>query len=166
MDAGTGRHRKRGLPGLVVAGLLIALGIGFLAGMGTDRFLLDDAGNRTSTSTPESTTGPSPTTAPGSATPRGQPVDATASPAPADPAPPGPQGAEAYLARLADEGLPVAQHREAVLVLGRVVCALPPAERGDYEAVADRVAGIAGDLLSREQTSSLVRLAAQELCGA
>ena len=164
MDAGTGRHRKRDLPGLVTAGLLIALGIGFLAGMGTDRFLLGDADDRTSTSS--ATTGPSPTSAPGSAPPQDQPPDATAIPAPADPAPPGPQGAEAYLARLADDGLPVEQHRETILVLGRVVCEAPPSERADEEAVADRVAGIAGDLLTREQTLSLVRLAAQELCGA
>lgn len=166
MDAGTGRHRKRGLPGLVTAGLLIALGIGFLGGMGTDRFLLGDADEMTSTSTPSSTTGPSPTTAPGSAPPQDQPLAATASPAPADPVPPGPQGAQAYLARLADQGLPVEQHRETILVLGRVVCEAPPSERGDHKAVADRVAGIAGDLLSREQTLSLVQLAAQELCGA
>ena len=180
MDAVNGRHRRGGVRGLVTTGILIALSAGFLGGLGTGRYLLagGDGGTSASTSAPSSapasgsTSTPSPTGAsssvtapPGSLSPGGGPPDATASPAPADPAPPGPQGAEAYLARLADNGLPVEQHRDVILVLGRVVCEATPSERADYQAMADRVIAIGGDLLSREQTLVLVQLAAQELCG-
>ena len=166
MDAVNGRHRKRGVRGLVTVGLLIALSVGFLAGMGTDRYLLAGAADQTSASTPPSTSAPSSITAPRSASPQEQPLDATATPAGPDPAPPGPQGVEAYLARLADDGLPVEQHRDVIVVLGRVVCEATPSERADYEATTDRVTAIAGDLLSREQTLVLVKVAAQELCEA
>lgn len=165
MDAVNGRHRRRGVRGLVTVGMLIALGVGFLAGLGTERFLLAGAGDETSASTPSPTSAPSSITTP-DPSPQNQSPAATASPAGPDPAPPGPQGAEAYLARLADNGLPVEQHRDVMLVLGRVVCQATPSERADYQATADRVSAIAGDLLSREQTLLLVKLAAQELCEA
>lgn len=165
MEVGNGRHRKRGGLGLITVGLLIALGVGFLAGMGTDRYLAADAADGTSASNPPVTSAPSTITAPGSASPQDPPLAATATPAGPDPAPPGPQGAEAYLARLGDDGLPVEQHRDVILVLGRVVCEATPSERANSEATADRVTAIAGGLLSREQTLRLVELAAQELCG-
>lgn len=164
METVNGRHRKRGRRGLVAVGMLIALFGGFLAGMGTDRYLSAVSADETSASLPPSTSAPSSVAPPGSASPQERPSDATARPAGPDPAPPGPQGAEAYLARLADDGLPVEQHRDVFLVLGRVVCEATPSERADYEATTDRVAVIAGDLLSREQTMLLVKLAAQELC--
>ena len=164
MDAVTGRHRHRGVRGLVTAGVLIALGVGFLSGVGTGLFLLGGGDDETSASTPSATSAPSSMTVPSSAPPQDQPPQATGTPAPADPAPPGPQGSEAYLARLADSGLPVDEHGEVILVLGRVVCETPPAERGN-PATADRVAAIAADVLSRDQVLQLVPLAAQELCG-
>lgn len=166
MEAGYGRHRKRGVRGLVTVGMLIAVGVGFLAGMGTDRYLLAGAADETSAATPPPTSAPSYITPPGSASPQEESPDATAIPAGPDPAPPGPQGAEAYLAGLADAGLPVEQHRDVILVLGRVVCEVTPSERADYVATTDRITAIASDLLSREQTLLLVKLAAQELCEA
>ncbi len=165
MDEKIGRHRKRGVPGLVIAGMLIALSTGFLVGMITDRYVLGGADDETSASTSSSTSAPSSITAPGSGSAADRPAEATASQAHPDPAPPGPQGAQAYLARLADDGLPVEQHRDVILVLGRVVCEAPPSERANDETTAGRVAGVAGDLLSREQTLLLVQRAAQELCG-
>jgi hypothetical protein len=165
MELATGRHRKRGVSGLVTLGLLIALGLGLLGGIATDRFLLGGADSGTSAPTPPAPREPAFTTAPSSASPQDQPPAPTAGPAHPDPEPPGPQGSEAYLARLANEGLPVAQHRDVILVLGRVVCEAPPADPAATQAAADRVATAAGDLLTPEQTLQLVQLATKELCG-
>lgn len=163
MDAGTGRHRKRDIGGLFAAGALIALALGFLGGFLTDRYLLDSADGEGSAATSSA----APSSGPAGGTSSSQePPEATGSAAPADPAPVGPQGARAFLARLTDEGLPVQQHREAILVLGRVVCDAPPSEQADEEASAARVAAVAGTFLTRAEIRTLVRLAAQEFCGA
>ena len=163
MDAGTGRHRKRDIGGFVAAGALIALVLGFLAGFFTDRYLQDGSDGERSAAT--ASAAPSSGPAVGTGSPE-EPPEATGSAAPADPAPVGPQGARAFLARLTDEGLPVEQHREAILVLGRVVCDAPPSEQADEEASAARVASVAGTFLTRAEIRTLVRLAAQEFCGA
>lgn len=162
MDAGLGRHRKRDLGGFVAAGVLIALVVGFLAGFATDRYLVGDAdAGQAAASSAAPSSGPA-----SGSDPAQEPPEATGSAAPADPAPVGPQGARAFLARLTDEGLPVKQHREAILVLGRVVCDAPPSELADEEASADRVAAVAGTFLTRAEMRTLARLAAQEFCGA
>jgi hypothetical protein len=174
MDPGTGRHRKRGARGLVAVGLFLAVGAAFLGGMATDRFLTGDPASGASASSPGSgapaskapaSKAPASATAPGSSSPVDRPPDATATSAHPDPDPPGPQGSDAFFARLGDEGLPVDQHREAILVLGRMVCQAPPSDRANTDLMATRVATIAGDLLSPGQTRQLALLAAQELCG-
>ena len=164
MDPGTGRHRKRSARGVVVAiGTFLALSAAFVGGMITDQHVGRDVASGIPASAPTSSA-PAPTTAPDSSPTEDRPPDATASSAHPDPDPPGPQGSAAYLARLQDDGLPVPQHRDVILVLGRMVCQAPPPERADTAAMTTRVTAVAGDLLSPGQTQELVQLAAQELC--
>lgn len=134
--------------------MLAVLGVGFLAGFGTDRFILG-ADDQPSPSPPPSTSAPASPTAADSAAAQDGPPDATGSPAPADPAPAGPQGARAYLARPADEGLPVEQERDVILVLGRAVCLAPPSQRADDGSAGDHVAArCTGALTSMNHVAS------------
>jgi hypothetical protein len=165
MEPGTGRHRKRSARGAVIAvGVFLALGAAFVGGMITDRSLGGGTAGRTPAAAPTSPA-PASVTVPGSSSPDDRPPAATVTPAHPDPDAPGPQGSAAYLARLQDDGLPVPEHRDVVLVLGRIVCQAPPPERADTAAMATRVSAVAGDLLSPPQTLQLVQVAAQELCG-
>ena len=155
MTSPVGRHRSGGTRGLLVAGTFIALCLGFLAGFATDRFVLEGSSDAPATASPSSSVAPSsPAPAP----------QATNSPAAADPAPPGPQGEAAYLAALEDAGVPVGQHRDAVLVLGRGLCQAPPEQQSDVVAAGERISAVVGDLLSPDQARRLAELAVDELC--
>lgn len=160
MTSPIGRHRKgAGTTGLLIIGAVIALSLGFIGGFATDRFLLAD-----------SSSGPSPTSPSSTAVARSSPAspapsrEATSTPAEADPAPPGPQGEAAYLAALEDAGVPVRQHRDAVLVLGRGLCQAPPEQQADVVAAGERIRAVVGDLLSPDQAKRLAELAVAELC--
>ncbi len=89
---------------------------------------------------------------------------ATGSPAPPDPAPPGAQGEDAFLAALDDAGLPVAEHEDAIVVLGRGLCQAPPSEQADPRAAGGRIDMVVGDLLTADEAALLAELAVTELC--
>jgi hypothetical protein len=87
-----------------------------------------------------------------------QPLPAASAPADGDPA------EVAYLDALQAAGVPVADHRDLVVTLGRQVCLQPAQRRADPDQVGLLIAAVLPGVYSPAQARAIVAEAGRHLC--
>lgn len=166
-----GRHRPaRGSRGLLLAGALVLLVGGFLAGLLTA--YLSDPGfgggsSASASGTADASDTARPTRSTSSPAVTSEPTDA-ASPASNSAAPPdpGPEAGDedAFFEALQASGVPVGDDREVLLALGSGICHTPPESRTDPAATAQHIVAVLGDTWTPDEALRIVEAIDATLC--